>query len=103
MIFDSDSREPLIQAYHESAMYSMNMAYPYGQSPKTTSAWLNWYNTDNRNLIKVKDGDRRFKLLKQGSAAILTFLKEMPETKHDMHSFTVDLVLFTVSSIFLCL
>lgn len=98
LIFDGDSREPLIQAYHESAMYSMTMAYPYGQSQKTSAAWLNWYNTDNRNLMKVRDSERRFKLLKQGSAAIIGFLKEMPESKHDMHSFTVDLVLFTVRS-----
>lgn len=98
MIFDSDSREPLIQAYHENALYSITSAYPYGQSQKT-AAWLNWYNTDNRNIMKVKDTDRRLKLLKQGSVEIISFLKDMPETKHDMHSFTVDLVLFTVSFI----
>lgn len=81
-------------------MYSMTSAYPYGQSQKTSTAWLNWYNTDNRNVMKVKDADRRFKLLKQGSVEITDFLKVMPESKHDMHSFTVDLVLFTVSTIF---
>lgn len=97
LIFDGDSREPLIQAYHESAVYSMTSAYPHGQSQKTTNAWLNWYNTDNRNLVRVKDSERRYKLLKQGSVAIVDFLKDMPESKHDMHSFTVDLVLFTVS------
>lgn len=96
LIFDSDSREPLIQAYHETALFSMTSAYPYGQSQKTSTAWLNWYNTDNRNLLRVRDAERRMKLLKQGNAAIVEFLKDVPETKHDMHSFTVDLVLFTV-------
>lgn len=103
LIFDGDTREPLIQAYHESAMYSLTSAYPYGQSQKTSTAWLNWYNTDNRNLLKVKDTDRRFKLLKQGSVEIINFLKEMPESKHDMNSFTVDLVFFTVSCVFVML
>lgn len=96
LIFDSDSREPLMQAYHhDSALYSMTTAYPYGQ--KNSSAWLNWYSTDNRNILKVKDTERRFKLLKKGSVEIVNFIKEMPESKHDMHSFTVDLVLYTVS------
>ncbi|XP_022916625.2 nuclear RNA export factor 1-like [Onthophagus taurus] len=105
-LMDSDDRSPLQAAYHEQAMYSMTMAYAYGQHPKN-SPWLNWYNTDNRNLKKITDSDRRFKLLKQGQSSIISFLKDMPSTKHDIMNFTVDLnlctpqmLLLTVSGIF---
>lgn len=93
-IFDGGSRQTLLQAYHEQAKFSLTSAYSYGQTPKNSS-WLSWYNTDSRNLLRVQDHDRRLKLLKQGHLAVVSFLSEMPDTKHDIHSFTVDLTLFT--------
>ncbi|XP_018319322.1 nuclear RNA export factor 1 isoform X2 [Agrilus planipennis] len=93
-IFDGETRQPLLQAYHEQATLSMTMAYPYGQHQKNSS-WLNWYLTDNRNILRVTDSDRRMRLLKQGHLAVVSFLNDMPATKHDIHSFTVDLCLFT--------
>ncbi|XP_017785582.1 PREDICTED: nuclear RNA export factor 1 [Nicrophorus vespilloides] len=94
IIFDSDSRKPLLQAYHENALLSMTMAYPYGQNSRNPP-FLTWYATDNRNLQRVTDSERRAKMLKHGNLQIVTFLDEMPHTKHDMNSFTVDLSLFT--------
>lgn len=99
LLYDSESRQPLLNAYHQFALFSMTMAYPYspyGQNKKGGS-WLEWYANDNRNLLRVIDADRRLKLLLQGQGSIITFLEEMPDTKHDVHSFTVDLSLFTVS------
>lgn len=97
-IFDSDNRQPLLQAYHEHALFSMTMAYPYGQHNKN-SPWLNWYATDNRNLDRVRDVERRHKLLKQGQLSVVSFLSDMPSSKHDLHNFRVDLTVFTVSLI----
>jgi nuclear RNA export factor len=94
LIFDTENRQPLLQAYNESALFSMTMSYPYGQRDKSAS-WLNWYTTDNRNVLKVSDSDRRQKLLKQGQLAVVSFLQDMPLTKHDIHSFTVDLSVYT--------
>lgn len=100
-IYDSDNRQPLLQAYHENAIYSMTMAYPYGYGREEKSVpWLNWYATDNRNILRVQNSERRMKLLKQGQLAVVSFLQEMPQTKHDIHSFTVDLTVFTVSIYF---
>lgn len=95
-IYDSENRQPLLEAYHEHATYSMTMAYPssYG---KEQFPLLNWYATDNRNILRVQKPDRRMKLLKQGRLAVVSFLQEMPRTKHDIHSFTVDLTIFTAS------
>ncbi|XP_045460288.1 nuclear RNA export factor 1-like isoform X1 [Harmonia axyridis] len=89
-LFDSENRQMLIQAYHEQATFSMTMAYPYGTKDKSVN-WLNWYSTDNRNLLKLTDPERRFKLLKQGNVSIVSFLKYMPKTKHDLMNFLVDL------------
>ncbi|XP_074032061.1 nuclear RNA export factor 1 [Leptinotarsa decemlineata] len=100
-IYDSDNRQPLLQAYHEHASFSFTMGYPYGYGKEKNVPWLNWYQTDNRNLLRVQDSDRRFKLLKQGQLAVVSFLQDMPNTKHDMHSFTADLTLFT--PLMLCL
>lgn len=96
-VFDSPNRQPLIQAYHESAVMSLTMAYPYGQRDreKSSNNWLNWYASDSRNLLRIPDPDPRQKLLKQGQVQVVSFLQEMPLTKHDVHSFTVDLVVFT--------
>lgn len=94
-ILDSDNRQSLVQAYHEHAVFSMTMSYPYGQHQKHSS-WLKWYAADNRNIRKVQDADHRNKLLKQGQSAIVSFLLRMPPSKHDLNSFMVDLTLFTV-------
>lgn len=85
-----------MQAYHEKATFSLTMAYPYGSKDKNTN-WLNWYTADNRNLLRVTDPERRFKLMKQGNLAIVSFLKEMPGTSHDLMNFQVDLTVCTVS------
>lgn len=95
-IYDSKNRQPLLNAYHSEAMFSFTMAYPYGLGKDKNVAWLNWYQTDNRNILRVQDVERRCKLLKQGQLSVVSFLQDMPETKHDIHSFTVDLTLFTV-------
>lgn len=94
-IYDSKNRQPLLSAYHSEAMFSFTMAYPYGLGKDKNVAWLNWYQTDNRNILRVQDVERRCKLLKQGQLSVVSFLQDMPETKHDIHSFTVDLTLFT--------
>ncbi|KAF7271883.1 hypothetical protein GWI33_015302 [Rhynchophorus ferrugineus] len=100
LIYDTENRQPLLQAYHENAVFSYTMCHPSGSLGKDkNSAWLNWYQTDNRNLLKVSDSDRRTKLLRQGQLSVVSFLQEMPLSKHDIHSFTIDLTLFTPTMI----
>ncbi|KAK9883389.1 hypothetical protein WA026_001564 [Henosepilachna vigintioctopunctata] len=108
-LFDSYNRKLLAQAYHENAIFSMTMAYPHKNKDRTfywvsgygndkndrTSSWLNWYTTDNRDLKVVTDSERRFNLLKKGPESIVSFLKDMPMTIHDIMNFKVDLTVFT--------
>lgn len=97
IIFDSENRQPLLNAYHENALFSSTMAYPYAQ--KQNSPWLDWYATESRNLQRVQNTERRRILLKQGHLAVVSYLSSMPSTKHDLNSFTVDLTLFTVRKV----
>lgn len=51
----------------------------------------------NRNLLRLRESDRKIQLLKCGRLPVVSFLSEMPQTEHDPRSFAVDLTLFTVS------
>ncbi|XP_046383799.1 nuclear RNA export factor 1-like [Ischnura elegans] len=105
-LFDAENRQPLLDAYHQNAMFSLSAAYPSGQG-STTSHRLNDYLGDSRNLLKVPDYARRQKLLRKGKLAIVTFLSQLPETQHDPLSFAVDvpicnpqLIYISVSGLF---
>jgi hypothetical protein len=53
--------------------------------------------TESQNLFCGKDGTRVQRLLCQGKTAIVACLSKLPKTRHDPHSFGVDVTLFTVS------
>jgi nuclear RNA export factor len=60
---------------------------------------LNNYVMENRNLLRLNDTIRRQKLLKQGRLAIVSFISELPRTRHMVNTFTMDIALVTVSYI----
>ncbi|XP_034235573.1 nuclear RNA export factor 1-like [Thrips palmi] len=104
-IYDSPNREPLRDAYHESAMLSMSchINSQNRNSGPRDKAMLNAYQTNNRNLKRVTDSDRRLRYLMSGHAEIMKFLCSLPSSQHDPHSFAVDLLLYTPQLIQLCL
>lgn len=83
-IFDSDDRQPLINAYHENAQFSF-----------TCSPGMGSYLNDNRNIFLIGSNETRTKLLKTGPSNIVSFLNSISKTQHDPASFCVDLTLFT--------
>ncbi|PSN57824.1 Nuclear RNA export factor 1 [Blattella germanica] len=93
-LYDSDDRQPLVNAYHENAMFSLTTAYPPGQS-STNGPKLATYMADSRNLIRIKDSTRRQRTLYNGKLKIVAYLSSLPKTQHDPLSFTVDLSIFT--------
>ncbi|KAK0162689.1 hypothetical protein PV327_006445 [Microctonus hyperodae] len=88
-VFDSNSRQPLLDAYHANAYFSLTIA-PSSQIQK-----FNKYLPDNRNLLRTNDTTRRKKLLKQGRLPIVSYISEMPKTQHYLNSFTMDINLVT--------
>ncbi|GLH15429.1 Nuclear RNA export factor 1 [Gryllus bimaculatus] len=96
-IYDSDNRQAIGDAYHENAHFSLAITLPKGDGNHK----LNQYMPDNRNLMRVRDANRRMKLLINGKENIISKLKELPLTKHDLASFTVDLPIFNPQLMFL--
>ncbi|XP_033341317.2 nuclear RNA export factor 1 [Megalopta genalis] len=89
LIFDSENRQPLLDAYDEHACFSMTVTY--FQSSNKLSGYL----LENRNLYKVNDTNKRHKLLKQGRLSVVSFISEMPQTLHYINTFTMDISLVT--------
>lgn len=52
---------------------------------------------ENRNLFRIYDTTRRQKLLKHGRLPVVSFISEMPRTRHFLDTFTMDIALATVS------
>ncbi|KAH8028277.1 hypothetical protein HPB51_014933 [Rhipicephalus microplus] len=52
---------------------------------------------DSRNIMKVTNTESRREKLKTGRVNVVSFLSQLPETRHDPSSFTVDIPLVTPS------
>lgn len=98
IIYDSDNRQPLLEAYHEHAMISMTV---FNSPSQGSQQRLQSYLTYNRNLNSKRDLDTRCRYLKMGRLPVVSFLSELPNTKHDPQTFVVDLTLFTPQLILL--
>ncbi|XP_011168570.1 nuclear RNA export factor 1 [Solenopsis invicta] len=92
IIFDSDNRQPLLDAYDEHACFTITT------SPNNK---LQGYLMENRNLFRITDTIKRQKLLKQGRLPVVSFVSEMPRTKHLLNTFTMDISLATQTMMFI--
>ncbi|XP_011209419.2 nuclear RNA export factor 1 [Bactrocera dorsalis] len=90
LIFDSDNRQPLLDAYHDQAMLSL-VVPPASQVGRLEKYWR--YNRDFRR--QNADDNTKVRQLRFGRLAVVSMLAELPKTKHYPRSFTVDLTLFT--------
>lgn len=106
-LYDSANRQPLIDAYHEQAVFSLS-SYSLGQwSGSGKQPSLADYNVKCRNLVRIKDSSQRQHRLKMGRVAIVGALSELPVTQHDLQSFVVDasfalgsMLTFTICGVF---
>lgn len=87
-LYDSDNRQPLLDAYDENALMSMSV---FGASHD-----ISRYLEKSRNILRIKEY-RQNKLLQKGRLPIVSFLSELPKTQHDLSSFTLDVPLITPS------
>ncbi|XP_013192505.1 nuclear RNA export factor 1 [Amyelois transitella] len=101
-IYDSDTRQPLLEAYHEHATMSMAANYlSHDNNRYSPSSRLTSYISSSRNIIKVSERESRRRYLKTGRLQVVSFLSELPKTKHDLMGFAVDLLVFTPTMIVL--
>ncbi|XP_026090885.1 nuclear RNA export factor 1-like isoform X1 [Carassius auratus] len=104
-IYDSGDRQPLLDAYHDGAAFSLSIPFTL-QNPSKSS--LGDYQKDSRNIRRMKDDPTtRFRLMKHTRLNVVAFLNELPKTQHDIASLIVDvntytatLLAFTVSGVF---
>ncbi|XP_026470571.1 nuclear RNA export factor 1-like [Ctenocephalides felis] len=86
-IYDSESRQPLLDAYHENARLSVSVFFT---TEKNTV-----YHKVNRNLFRCRDIDSRHRTLKESRLHVVGHLTALPKTQHDPTSFQVDLTVCT--------
>lgn len=89
LIFDSENRQPLLDAYAEHACFSMTVSYSQNSNK------FNGYLLENRNLYRINDTNKRQKLLKQGRLPVVSFISQIPQTTHYLNTFTMDISLVT--------
>uniref|UniRef100_A0A8C2BBR0 Nuclear RNA export factor 1 n=1 Tax=Cyprinus carpio TaxID=7962 RepID=A0A8C2BBR0_CYPCA len=102
-IYDSGDRQPLLQAYHDGAAFSLSIPFTLQNPSKYRE-----YQKDSRNIRRMKDDPTtRFRLIKHTRLNVVAFLNELPKTQHDIASLIVDvntytatLLAFTVSGVF---
>ncbi|CAB4064679.1 NXF [Lepeophtheirus salmonis] len=106
MVYDSDNRQGLMDAYHEDAMMSISASYPL-DGHKSHYTKLDEYFSDSRNLIRISDSNRRLKALRQGRFTVVSFINSLPKTLHHPDTITLDvpfaterLMTFTVTGLF---
>ncbi|XP_035739512.1 nuclear RNA export factor 1-like isoform X2 [Vespa mandarinia] len=100
IIFDSENRHLLLDAYDEHARFSLTVI----NNPQNTDK-LSAYLSENRNLFRIINNNKRQKLLKQGKLPVLSFIIGLPRIKHHLNTFTMDvsiegMMLITVTGLF---
>lgn len=106
-IYDSDNRQPLIDAYHEHAIFSVTSAFNPAMEYKQPN--LAEYLRQSRNALKVSETEvrRLDQHMKKGRLVVVAQLTSMPKTTHDANSLVVDvnfvsntLLSFSVNGLF---
>lgn len=100
-IFDSESRQPLLEAYHETATMSMAANYLINDNRNLPAVRLSSYLPNSRNIIRITERESRRRYLRTGRLQVVSFLSDLPKTKHDLMGFAVDLLVFTPAIIVL--
>ncbi|CAG5093839.1 Similar to sbr: Nuclear RNA export factor 1 (Drosophila melanogaster) [Cotesia congregata] len=89
-VYDSNSRQPLLDAYLDNAVFTMTI------SPEVLIDKSSAYALKNRNLLCIENS-RRVKLLNKGRLHVVGCLSEFPKTQHLAGSFTLDVKALTGS------
>ncbi|XP_075976649.1 nuclear RNA export factor small bristles [Anticarsia gemmatalis] len=100
-IFDGESRQQLLEAYHEHATMSMAANYLSNDNRNAPTQRLNAYISNSRNLIRITERESRRRYLRSGRLQVVSFLSDLPKTTHDLLGFAVDLLVFTPTMIVL--
>ncbi|XP_029161960.1 nuclear RNA export factor 1-like [Nylanderia fulva] len=93
-ILDSENRQLLLDAYEKEARFSMTINNSHANK-------LIKYLINSRNLFRIYDTTRRQQLLKYGRLPIVSFISQLPQTRHLLDTFTMDVVLVAQTMMFI--
>ncbi|XP_077138272.1 nuclear RNA export factor 1-like isoform X1 [Ranitomeya variabilis] len=104
-VYDSDDRKALLPLYHENCCCSFSL--PKAFYPRTCFLQIKEYWKENRNLLRVKRPETRRQLIKYNRLLVVGFLCNLPKTKHELASMTLDvgcqnasIICFTIEGVF---
>lgn len=80
--FDSDDRRPLLELYHDHAVFS----YSCFNSANFPREMIH----ESRNLLRISDPEHKRRILKRGNLNIVASLTSFCKTSHIKDSFTLD-------------
>ncbi|CAG0886367.1 unnamed protein product [Cyprideis torosa] len=89
-VYDSDDRTGLLAAYSDNAVFSMSCSWNPVSNYEYRTYRMAAYIEKSRNLRRVADDRRRTDLLTVGKLPIVSFLTQLPPTRHVPASFIVD-------------
>jgi len=88
-LYDAQSRDKLLDIYSDSALFSMSTSTASAVKDKQHFV-LTAYKQKSRNLVIVKDLDRRVSMLHSGRVAIVHCLNSLPQTRHSYDNMRID-------------
>ncbi|XP_064624145.1 nuclear RNA export factor 1-like [Lineus longissimus] len=98
-IYDSGDRQPLLEAYHDQACFSLVAGMNKLVDRRHRQPDLREYIQESRNLKIISGQYKRWKSLRTGKMSVVSFLCELPKTQHDASSMTVDVTVSTPAMI----
>ncbi|XP_013136321.1 PREDICTED: nuclear RNA export factor 1 [Papilio polytes] len=94
-VYDSESRQSLMDAYHENATMSMTSTYLTHDTRNSPATKLQQYMPNSRNILRITDRESRRRYLRTGKLQVVAFLSDLPKTTHDLMGFAVDVLIYT--------
>ncbi|KPI90891.1 Nuclear RNA export factor 1 [Papilio xuthus] len=98
-VYDSESRQSLMDAYHENATMSMTTSYLTHDIRNSPSTKLHQYLPNSRNILRITDRESRRRYLRTGKLQVVAFICDLPKTTHDLMGFAVDVLIYTPTMI----
>lgn len=101
LLYDSGDRKPLVEAYHDNAVFSLcsslnkNAAKSNSMRPYIDDKF-------NRNMNRTKAKDKCHESLKCGKKDIIDTLILLPLTKHSMSAFSIDVIASSTNLLLFC-
>ena len=95
--YDSEKRDCLLDMYADDCVLTLCVASSAQDVRQKCARYSDSYFSMSRNLLRVKEEERRKRMVCQGKLQAVSALTRLPKTEHFLHSFRVDVLYNNVS------